>query len=735
MRLYLRLSVCHALVVLWFVFSLSSSPVVHSAYDVPPSPILPAAAQATSYTQLAAGAIHTCGLTTAGGVKCWGNNGFGQLGNGNWIDQSIPVDVTGLTSSVTVIAAGNGNSTCALLADKTVRCWGMNFDGQLGNGTTEHSNVPVIVTGLSNVVAIGSGEDHMCAILPAGAVQCWGANYEGQLGNGTTTSRSTPVAVQGLAGPVVQVVGGRSHTCAILQSGAVQCWGDNSDGQLGNGKRGTNSSTPVNVVGLAGPAKQLAGEYNNSCAVLQSGSIACWGAVADQVAKPVIGWGSGMSGVALGGLLNYCAATASGTVSCAGPFNEAGQLGNGTTEPQSAPQPVSGITGGATQVVLGYNHGCALVSEQAQCWGSNRYGQLGIGQATQRPIPLTTIGGPWAQVSAGSSHTCGVTASGAAMCWGEGYRGQLGNNTDTYSGSPVPVTGLGSAVKQISAGGEHSCAVTDGGGVQCWGYNRRGQVGSGSQQFEIRTPVAITGLSTGVKAVAAGGYFTCALTDTGGVKCWGTNSSGELGNGGNGASSNVPVSVIGLQSGVAAISAGQSHACALLDDGRVFCWGGNYGGEIGDGTSDNKRMTPVQVQSLEPAASISAGDFMTCAVLTTGGVKCWGSLDKQNASGQLLPISIEGLTSGMKAVAAGNMYACALGDDGGVKCFGQNENGQLGDGTLANRQTVAGVVGLAAGAAAVDANSSHACVLLEDGAVRCWGQDGDGQLGIGTTAR
>ncbi len=736
MRLYLRLSMIGSLSLLLFCFFCFSPSLVQGADSPPVLPVAPAGSQAVSFKQLAAGSHHTCGLTAAGGVKCWGANWFGQLGDGGWLEQSIPVDVAGLDAGVTAISANNGYMTCALLADATVRCWGANFEGQLGNGETVHSHIPVAVVGLTNVTAIGGGESHMCAVVSGGALRCWGDNYAGQLGDGTTSLHSTPAAVQGLGGPVVHVAGGRSHTCAILQSGTVQCWGDNSGGQLGNGKRGVNSYTPVNVVGLAGVALQLAGEYNSTCALLQSSAVACWGWVNDQVAKPAAGLESGMSSITMGSIANYCATTTAGAAVCAGMVNEAGQLGNGTTEFAYMPQLVAGVTSGATQVVLGYRHGCALVKGQALCWGSNGYGQLGIGQSQKRTIPATTAGGPWAQVSAGSLHTCGITVGGAALCWGESYDGQLGNNTGTYSSTPSAVSGLGAGVKQVSAGSAHSCAVMDGGGVKCWGHNYYGQLGKVTENSWIATPVVVTGLSSGVKAVAAGGYFTCALTDAGAVKCWGINSSGELGNGAAAADSHVPVDVSGLQSGVTAISAGHSHACALLTDGRVYCWGGNYAGEIGDGTTDTDRFTPVQVQSLEPAVAVSAGDYMTCALLATGGVKCWGALDMENSDGQPLPVAITGLTNNIQAISAGNSYACALSNAGAVRCFGLNRNGELGNGTTADtHEATSDVIGLAAGAAAIDAGSSHACALLATGSLRCWGQDGDGQLGSGRAAR
>ncbi len=702
-------------------------------------PIRPLIVQTQTFTQIGSGSYHTCGLTEDGGVKCWGQNYFGHLGNGTWIDQSAPVAVSGLTSGVKAIHTGT-NHSCALLIDGTARCWGANFNGQLGNGTTEHSNAPVVVSGVTGAIAIGGGENHVCVIDGAGALKCWGANGGGQLGDATTTNRTTPVIVSGLAGPAQQVSGGRNHTCAILQNGTVQCWGDNVDGQLGNNNKPVDSTVPVNVLGLSGAAARMTGTYNSSCALLQSGKIQCWGFMFGTVATNVAGWETGMSDVALGGLLNRCAVTQSGTVFCAGPFNDGGQLGNGTTVPTNDPLPVVGIDLGASHVVMGSASACALVNGQVRCWGENTFGQLGIGQPTRRTIPLdvAALVSTFTQVSAGGTHTCAVTGIGGAQCWGESGRGQLGNNTRTYSSLPVDVSGLASGVKQVSTGNEHSCALTVSGGVKCWGYNRSGQLGIGSELFQSLVPVDVSGLASGVKSVAAGGYFTCALMETGGVKCWGENLSGSLGIGST-VQSRIPVDVTGLSSNVVMLSAGLRHVCALLNSGHVKCWGGNYAGAIGDGTSGTDRTTPVDVQGLSNVKSIAAGGYHTCALLENGGVKCWG--DNRGAIGdgttdtRLLPVDVIGMTGNVQAVTAGSGYTCALTDGGAVMCWGMNYSGQIGNGTLENTVTATTTLSLEAGVTALSAGSGHACALLNSGAIRCWGSDGYGELGIGSQAR
>jgi alpha-tubulin suppressor-like RCC1 family protein len=186
-------------------------------------------------------------------VTCWGWNNTGQLGNGTLKPAYAPVAVSGLGTEPTASIASRANHTCALLTGGSVKCWGQNFDGQLGDGTSEHATaaVPVLGLGAGSTVAVAAGSQHTCALLANGAVRCWGLNKRGQLGDATTTDTDSPVPVGDLGGVALAVVTGGWHTCALLEAGTIQCWGRNAEGQLGDGTV-VDRNSPVYVVGFGG---------------------------------------------------------------------------------------------------------------------------------------------------------------------------------------------------------------------------------------------------------------------------------------------------------------------------------------------------------------------------------------------------------------------------------------------------------------------------------------------------
>jgi alpha-tubulin suppressor-like RCC1 family protein len=555
----------------------------------------------------------------------------------------------------------------------------------------------VAVSGLeSGVAAIAAGWNHTCALTTAGAVVCWGYNGSGQLGDGTATGRSTPTPVSGLGSGVVAITASEGHTCAVTTGGGVACWGRNERGQLGDGTT-TNRLIPTAVNGLgSGVAEVSAGRWH-SCALTTAGAVVCWG------------------------------------------YNGSGQLGDGTTTQRLTPTAVNGASSGVAAIAAGHYHSCALATGGGiLCWGSNGEGELGDGTTTNRSTPtaVSGLGSGVAAIAAGNGFTCALTTGGGVLCWGWNGEGELGDGTTTRRLTPTPVSGLGNGVAAIATGAVHTCAVTTTGSVACWGWNGIGQLGDG-RAIQHPTPTAVSGLSSGVAALKAGQDHTCALTTGGGALCWGDNWFGQLGDGTTTIRS-TPTAVSGLGSGVAAIAAGDYHTCALTTGGGVLCWGWNGEGQLGDGTTTN-RSTPVAVSGLgSGVAAIAAGGNHTCAVTTSGGALCWG----RNGSGQLgdgtttnrlTPTLVSGLGSGVAAIAAGSQHTCALTTSGGVVCWGSNSSGQLGDGTTTPRATPTPVNELGSSVAAIAAGGSHTCAVTTGGSVVCWGGNGIGQLGDGTT--
>ena len=339
-------------------------------------------------------------------------------------------------------------------------------------------------------------------------------------------------------------------------------------------------------------------------------------------------------------------------------------------------------------------------------------------------------------IAAGRSHTCALTTGGGVKCWGSNGAGQLGDGTNNTRLTTVNVSGLASGVSAIVAGGSHTCALTEGGGVKCWGSNALGQLGNGTTTTSY-TPVNVSGLSSGVSAVTAGHDHTCALTSGGRVKCWGYNGFGQLGDDTT-IERHTPVNVSGMASEVSAIDAGYWHTCARTTTGGIKCWGDNTYGQLGDGTT-TERHSPVNVSGLASGVSaVTAGHDHTCSLTEVDGVKCWGwNTDGQLGDGtttwRLTPVDVSGLASGVSSITVGWGHTCARTASGGVKCWGRNNNGQLGDGSITDRHTPVDVSGLASGVSAIATGDAHTCARTTEGGAKCWGWNDYGQLGDGTT--
>ena len=711
------------------------------------------------------GKNHTCARLSNGLMRCWGANFSGQLGNSTTDNTEFPSPSTGGGKSGIKVMATGVSHTCSALDNGALYCWGLNTNGQLGDGTTKDSKVPVRVSRVLGATQMVAGESHTCAIFQNGSLKCWGGNGFGQLGEGGTTDTNTPVNVNLFPD---QITAGSFHTCALVGR-SIQCWGDNQFGQLGVGV-GVGAITTATAVS-AGDA--------HTCALLVGGGVVCSGnnnfgqlgvattTTAFSFTPVPVPLGEMATAISANGS-HTCAVLTNETVKCWG-RNDSGELGNNTVNSSFTPVTVSGtvpdlVLLGVRKIVSGGSHTCAilLVDNKLKCWGLNTFGQLGVNYQPISPNPIPVPGmASLTTLGTGGAYTCGTStsANGAVLCFGSNGKGQLGNGTTNATSSPVSVSAMSGATA-VTAGDAHACAIVSSGNqIKCWGYNGYGGLGNGTLGSSTSTPTDVTGIITGATAVSAGGNHTCAIV-SGGVLCWGEGSSGKLGRGGiDESNANSPVSAFGLTSNMTKISAGPVHTCALstVSGGSVYCWGSNGFGQLGGGSVGGSSSTPNLVSGLGSVTSIAVGSNHTCALLS-GAVWCWGN----NGTGQLgdggdiieegssaTPVNVAGLF-GVTAITAGSTHTCALLSAGTVKCWGHNSTGQLGsglalDGSLPGNSStpvdviegdgssipLSNVIAISAGGTntGLSAGKSHTCAIILGGTMKCWGDGSSGQIG------
>lgn len=378
--------------------------------------------------RITAGSAHTCALLNGGQVYCWGRSNLGQLGHGNRTpigddEAAIAGGPVPFGAEVVVDIDAGDDHTCALLASGNVRCWGLGTNGRLGYGNTttfgdDAGEVPATRGNVDvggTVVQIAAGGAHTCALLGDGAVRCWGRNTVGQLGYGNTTTIGdnevpSSVGAVDLGGTAVQITAGRDHTCALLEGGSVRCWGEGTLGRLGYGssqKVGDNELPSTRgPVDLGGTAVQIAAGGSHTCAVLDTGAVRCWG------------------------------------------FGDFGQLGYGNRlnvgdSAARLPSAAGDVPVGAPveELVLGDNHSCArLESRAVRCWGRGDKGELGYGNTDNLgddevlALPDIDLGDPTVHLATGGTHNCALLEGGAVRCWGNGGDGRLGYGNVTVIG-------------------------------------------------------------------------------------------------------------------------------------------------------------------------------------------------------------------------------------------------------------------------------------------------------------
>ncbi|BAJ76047.1 alpha-tubulin suppressor [Microbacterium testaceum StLB037] len=778
---------------------------------------VPGSASPTSPTQLAlvfpspivsvvTGSAFSLALLKDGTVWSVGSNAVGQLGDGTTTDRATWARIDGL-SDVTQIAASDSLSM-AVLADGTIRAWGDNSDGQLGNGSTApNSPTPVTVAGIGSsepkAVQIALGFASSYALLEDGSIRSWGNNDEGQLGNATTTPRNTPGALvwgpRGQLTRVTQISAGAYSAYARMTDGTISAWGNNNRGRLGDGTT-TNSSLPTTVSGITTATQVVAG-YVSAYAVLTDGTVKSWGGneqgqLGNGTQDYATAYSTPQSVQTLTNVTQITAAvfgayaiTSDGTVYAWG--------NNAATATTATPTVVSGAANttylqdnsseasnntlflivGDRTITVSANpsqvaaDGTLVVSATMM---DNRTG-VGLGQQTvsfsstagsvSPAVGTTEASGTagtqlspddtWMTpgtvisvraTSAGMSAALPVTVLGANACAiganDLGYKDTSGgagtDSTDERLLSPTQLSrAFPSPLVKIGAGVGYTIALLKDGTVWGVGNNDSGQLGDGtttSRSSWARVPDL-----TEVVDIAVASNTVLAVTTGGSVLQWGQSLSQRRGS----ANTTTPqaVSEITTAIGVAlAPDSGEgSAAYALLSDGHVVSWGA---GALGDGTTAY-RTEPGPVTGINTAIQIAASTGTAFALLSDGTIKSWGM---NSAGGNLgngteddpysesfvdSPVTVSDITTATRVVAAG-YSTYALLSNGQIRAWGGNNYGQLGDGTTTTRNTPVAVKNIST-ATQIGTTDNSAYALLADGTALAWGGNDQGQLGDGTT--
>jgi len=433
------------------------------------------------------------------------------------------------------------------------------------------------------------------------------------------------------------------------------------------------------------------------------------------------------SEISAGGF-HTCAVREDHTVWCWG-RNDSGQLGDGTATDTDLPVQVTMLEN-VKKVGAGELFTCALDDKGlVWCWGNNRSGQLGTTSDSRTPVQVNGISGA-TQLSVGYEHACVLNGDGSVACWGNNTDGQLGDGSMNDRNAPITVPGL-DGVRSVATGQDRTCAVLNDGTAQCWGENNDGELGVGDTMPHTR-PTLVVDVPNIVEA-APGDDHTCFRTTEGFVYCSGLNDNGQLGNGNLTNSSRPQLTLLAV--GAVAIGAGAYHTCALDGLGQTWCWGYGGDGRLLD-AGYSHRVIPVR-GLVEHVVTLSAGYEHTCVLDTEGAIRCAGF----NRRGQLgdgrritsgAPVEVPGVENAV-ALVAGARHTCAAQQDGQVLCWGQNDEGESGNGSFTEAQTIPHPVYGIAHPKSMAAGDEHTCVLLEDNGTYCWGFNGGGRLGDGTT--
>lgn len=640
-----------------------------------------------------------CGIKSDHTLWCWS----GVLPTTYSTNDYGPVQEENGTRDWAHVAVGH-NSNCALKTDGTIWCWGDNFNGQLGDGNSPTDSVLPVqeATGATDWAQVDMTRHHACAIKTNGTLWCWGRDLYGALGNDPALADSD-VPVQEATGSTdwLELSAGASHNCGIRTNGTLWCWGENGNGQLGDGSGPTDQATPVQEATGATDWDKVSAGAAQTCAVKNNGTLWCWGS------------------------------------------DSYDSLGDGGSIADSA-VPVQEATGATNWVDVDAGNwgGCGLQSDNTLwCWGYNYSGRIGDGTETQRSQPTQeTSGNSWDSFSFGGS-VCAIDNTGQLFCWGTNYNGGLAQGYDLEF--PEYFRRASSDKwKDISIGSYSSCGVKMDDTIHCWGENWAGQLGDGTLLNRV-TSAPISGGSTW-KQLSFGSQHGCAIRSDDTLWCWGYGASGRLGNNSTGSENPTPAQVNGGGSWKY-VSAGRGHTCGIQSDDTLWCWGSNLSAMTGLNTTSGDTLVPTQVSGGGSWKYVITANSHTCGIQTDDTLWCWGN----NSAGRtglntgtgntLVPTQVS--TDSWESVTGGYESSCGLKTDGTIWCWGANYGGQIGDGTFSNRlvptQTSdAGPWKLLRGRDSAEMQGDVYCAIKEaDDSVWCWGYNWFGEIDLSYTER
>ena len=747
-------------------FTPAGAPSTASAAAAPTS-------EAVSATQIAGGGFVQCAIRTDQTLWCWGLNLFADSFDFFFLAPSVGLIGAGgknepqqVDSRRWLSVAVGENNVCGIVIAQAadtqgaIYCFGLNTDGQLGVSPSlvRQSVEPMQVGDSSNWTRVAVGDRHICAISnPDNSLWCIGDNAYSQLGlgAGNTTDQSE---FQNTNNSANSVVAGESHTC-FLGNGVAFCFGDNQSGQLGQGTTGGTSSDLVVVDGehkfsalSAGKQFTCGVAINSTSFPSDAGKVYCWGSnsngetgtsteVSIRSTPTQVNTDVTFTSVRASGY-HACGVTTLGKVYCWG-SNTNEQSGEPKSVSLSLPHQVGTATNWA-EVSLNEYTSCARTVATSStpsatyCWGDRQ--STGIGTASYFNVPIKVTGTGWLRVATNGNSRCAIQGSelpGRLFCWGANFSGEVGNGTIEPVRTPIEIIVPG-GWREIAMGPWSTCGITGAGALACWGSNSSGRLGVGDTIDKL-VPTRV-GSDTDWSSISVGSGSACAIKSGTDVYCWGSDSSGALGNGAVLTDDQVSPSQVDF-SGTGShtwrkVSVGQSHACALDDAKKLYCWGDNgngfFGGygKLGDGTGDN-RDAPVRSVAGMQFIDVTAGVASTCGVAVGGASWCWGmNLYGQLGNGGAMP-DVLFFMGGVNSAFAGGSTAqieggwwsnCSIKRGGDLYCWGFALAGILPVGRDESSPVPAKV---GSGFVSVDLPGSTfaggGCGIKSDTTLWCWG--------------